>query len=204
MKKEILKALEDAKDNKIKKKALITILSEADADFDNDEFEKCLISLVKKSKVTADDKYITLTVETTGSEKRKRHEVDTEIKMQSEDEEREVPPTITAKPDKVKEKGGKKDTFELWKNGEQAWRENSLEFDYLADNPDKITRLFCGNLNKNITEEQLKEHLPGITYIKWIRDKETGDFYGTTFLEMADAKSAASAVLKDRTKYLGR
>ena len=78
------------------------------------------------------------------------------------------------KPSRAK-KAESKDTFELWKNGEAAWRNNTLEFEYLASNPDKITRLFCGNLNKHITVEQLQEHLPGISYIKWIRDKETGD-----------------------------
>ena len=199
MKKEILLALKSANDGKIKKKELQSSLAESKNDFDKDEFEKCLMSLSKKGKITVTDKYITLIESAEPAEKRKRDDVE-------EVEKEETPPSKVVKPEakKEKEKGGKKDTFELWKNGEQAWKENSLEFDYLADNPDKITRLFCGNLNKNITEEQLKEHLPGITYIKWIRDKETGDFYGTTFLEMADPKSAASAVLKDRTKYLGR
>lgn len=98
----------------------------------------------------------------------------------------------------------RKDTYELWKNGEEAWKNNSLDPTYLATNPDKITRIFCGNLNKNITEEQLHEAFPGISYIKWICDKTTGEFYGTTFLEMSDAKSAANAVMKDRTKLLGR
>ncbi len=67
-----------------------------------------------------------------------------------------------------------------------------------------MTRLFCGNLNKKITEEQLKERLPGLLYIKWITDKSTGEFYGSSFLEMKDAASAALAVLQDKTKFLGR
>ena len=68
----------------------------------------------------------------------------------------------------------------------------------------RVTRLFCGNLNKNITAEELQERLPGITYIKWITDKQTGEFYGSSFLEMKDAAAAAFAVQQDRTKFLGR
>ncbi len=68
----------------------------------------------------------------------------------------------------------------------------------------RITRLFCGNLNKAITEEDLKSCLPGITYIKWITDKLTGEFYGSSFLEMKDAEAAAKAVLQDGSKFMGR
>jgi nucleolin len=64
--------------------------------------------------------------------------------------------------------------------------------------------LFCGNLSKKVTEEELKARLPGITFIKWITDKQTGEFYGSSFLEMKDASSAATAVLQDKQKFLGR
>lgn len=46
--------------------------------------------------------------------------------------------------------------------------------------------------------------LEGITYIKWITDKETGEFYGSSFLEMKDPQAAATAVMQDRTKFMGR
>lgn len=67
-----------------------------------------------------------------------------------------------------------------------------------------MTRLFCGNLNKKVTEEELRTRLPGIVYIKWITDKQTGEFYGSSFLEMKDPASAALAVLQDKTKFMGR
>jgi nucleolin len=70
--------------------------------------------------------------------------------------------------------------------------------------PYRVTRLFCGNLNKKVTEEELKTRLPGIMFIKWITDKQTGEFYGSSFLEMKDPASAALAVLADKTKFLGR
>ena len=43
--------------------------------------------------------------------------------------------------------------MDLSRNGEQAWRDGLLSQEYLATNPDGITRLFCGNLNRKITEE---------------------------------------------------
>ena len=112
---------------------------------------------------------------------------------------------------------------ELWKNGEQVYRDGSLDAEYLRNNPESITRLFCGNLNRKITEEQLKTAIPGIKYIKWMVDKGkytfssvpaisaflfcelgTKEFYGTTFLEMRDEKFAAKAVSMDKSKLMGR
>lgn len=93
---------------------------------------------------------------------------------------------------------------ELWKNGEQAWRDQSLDAEYLRTNPDGITRLFCGNLKLDMTEETLRAHIPGITFIKWQKDKVSKQFYGSTFLEMKDPKAAAVAVAMDRTKFQGR
>lgn len=55
-----------------------------------------------------------------------------------------------------------------------------------------------------MTEEELRTRLPGITFIKWITDKQTGEFYGSSFLEMKDSASAALAVQQDKTKFLGR
>jgi len=216
MKSEIIDAL-SASSGKVKVKHIQKEVLAKLPDEDEDSFNKALKSLEKKSKIEIiDDKYILLAGrEEDISSKKKKSKKSHDDERDQENEEESYSASKPQEEDNVismdapapKQKGKKsasKDTFELWKNGEAAWRNNTLEFEYLASNPDKITRLFCGNLNKNITEEQLKEHLSGVSFIKWIRDKETGDFYGTTFLEMEDAKSAASAVLKDRTKYLGR
>ena len=93
---------------------------------------------------------------------------------------------------------------ELWKNGEKHWREGSFDQQYLLTNPDKITRLFCGNLSKRVTEEALKACIDGITHIKWITDKETGEFYGSSFIELKNSRCAATAALQDKTKFMGR
>lgn len=94
--------------------------------------------------------------------------------------------------------------IDLSRNGEQAWRDGLLSQEYLASNPDGITRLFVGNLNRKITEEELRACIEGITHIKWITDKQTREFYGSTFLELKDAKCAAVAVQKDKSKFMGR
>lgn len=73
---------------------------------------------------------------------------------------------------------------DLWTTAEQMWRDQSMDQTYLDTNPDSITRLFIGNLNKNVTEEQLRSTIDGITYIKWITDKTTRQFYGTTYVEV--------------------
>ncbi len=104
----------------------------------------------------------------------------------------------------VAENGRPGDRYELYKNGEQAWRDKSLPQDYLTNNPDGITRLFCGNLKLDVTEEALLTLLPGITYIRWQKDKTTKKFYGSTFLEMKDSRCAAQAVAMDGNKFMGR
>ena len=55
-----------------------------------------------------------------------------------------------------------------------------------------------------MTEEELKKCISGITHIKWITDKESGEFYGSSFLELKDPESAAVAVLQDKSKFMGR
>ncbi len=93
---------------------------------------------------------------------------------------------------------------DLWKNGEKFWRENTFDPEYLRTNPDRITRLFCGNLSRKITEEDLMARIEGVNYIKWITDKQTGEFYGSSFLDMKDPQAAAAAVLQDKSKFMGR
>jgi nucleolin len=94
--------------------------------------------------------------------------------------------------------------IELWRDGEKAWKDGTLDYDYLVSNPDKITRVFCGNLKLTITEEDMKSAISGITFIKWMTDKQTRKFYGSTFLEMKDPKAAADAVALDKSKLQGR
>jgi hypothetical protein len=50
----------------------------------------------------------------------------------------------------------------------------------------------------------LRSHIENIIYIKWITDKETQQFYGSTFLEMKNSKAAIDAVMKNKQKLFGR
>jgi nucleolin len=72
-------------------------------------------------------------------------------------------------------------------------------------NREGITRMFVGNLPFKVDEASLKAHFPGtVTHIKWITDKDTGRFYGSAFIEMANSKDAAAAQGIDQSELMGR
>jgi nucleolin len=71
-------------------------------------------------------------------------------------------------------------------------------------NPSAITRCFVGNLPFSVDETSLGDFLKGMTHVKWITDKETGQFYGSAFVEMDSCESAASAVAKTGQELMGR
>lgn len=71
-------------------------------------------------------------------------------------------------------------------------------------NPSAITRCFVGNLPFAVDEASLGDFLKGLTHVKWITDKETGQFYGSAFVEMDSCESAASAVAKTGQELMGR
>lgn len=74
----------------------------------------------------------------------------------------------------------------------------------VAGNPQNITRLFLGNLAFSVDESSLRDFIPGLKFVKWITDKETGKFYGSAFCEMESSEAAAQAVGKAGTEFLGR
>ena len=64
--------------------------------------------------------------------------------------------------------------------------------------------MFLGNLSFKITEEKLRQSLPGLKFVKWITDKETQQFYGSAFAEFATLDDASAAVATDGSNILGR
>jgi len=75
-----------------------------------------------------------------------------------------------------------------------------------ASNPKKVTRLFIKNMcKKRMNQEKLCEIISGITHIKWLKDQETCEWYGSVFVEMATPQAAAKAVqLVNGQKIYGR
>ena len=75
-------------------------------------------------------------------------------------------------------------------------------------NPTGVTRLFIGNLPFAVDDASLRSFLEPAgeaTHIKWITDKETGRFYGSAFIEMADSRGAAAALSEcNGTEMMGR
>jgi RNA recognition motif-containing protein len=180
------------------------------------DFDKALHALMSKKKIVMKDGIYFFQSKDAKNEsdekivknKRKRDSVEEVEENGSDEKNAHVTKKGISKSSVSKESESESLPYEkpkdLWKTGEQAWRDGTIAPQYLLDNPDGITRLFVGNLNKNITEEQLKSCIEGITFIKWITDKSTGQFYGSTFVEMKDKKSAIEAVMKDRQKFMGR
>jgi hypothetical protein len=190
-----------------------------------DAFETSLTSLLEKKKIAEEEGVYTKCAKKQSKSKRKVSDLaddepsSTDGKVESvrkEKPEKEgLPPNYdnNDEDEPMKMKRGRLDVssltnlsckIDLSREGERAWRENLLDDEYLRTNPDGITRIFCGNLNKKVTEEEMKSCLEGIVYIKWITDKQTREFYGSTFLEMKDPKAAAMAVMKDKSKFMGR
>jgi nucleolin len=185
----------ELKEKKHKKKK--SKVQESDNNSDNDDDVKIEVKKVKK--LVVEDKEGKVIVEQAVNKLNRKErrallqkEMPTEAVLNNDDQESHE---LSNAPTDAKEQ---------WKTGEQLWKEGTLDDDYLRSNPDKITRLFCGNLNKKVTQEELQKCIEGITFIKWITDKETKEFYGSTFIECKDAKSAAEAVSKDKQKFMGR
>ena len=196
MKKDILRLVGENNSKGLSLKKLTKLLELED---DRDNVESQVDKLVAKGKLAYDGDKIKLAADNDEVEvvveSKKR-------KVVEEDATEDTPIKISNAATKPKSLKGLYP--DLWKSGEQLWRDNGFDHEYLLQNPDNITRIFCGNLNKNVTEEQLKAHIEDITFIKWITDKDTQQFYGSTFLEMKSAKAAVTAVLKDKQKFLGR
>jgi len=78
----------------------------------------------------------------------------------------------------------------------------------VPENPDGVSRCFIGSLSYKIDEEGLKnawkEKGLTITDIFFMTDKETGEFYGSSFCEFASPEEAAKAVSFAGMPIMGR
>jgi hypothetical protein len=74
-------------------------------------------------------------------------------------------------------------------------------------NPERITRLFLKNIcAKQMDETKLLEFLQParVTHIQWLKDRNTGQFYGSASIEVKTAEDAGSVLALDGTVVLGR
>mmetsp|Transcript_8601 Transcript_8601/g.18620 ORF Transcript_8601/g.18620 Transcript_8601/m.18620 type:complete len:721 (-) Transcript_8601:28-2190(-) len=74
--------------------------------------------------------------------------------------------------------------------------DNSSDFDVTpAPNPNQVTRLFLKNMcRRQMTEEILMQHLPGISHIVWRLNGKSRQFFGQGWVEMRTPEDAAKAV----------
>merc|ERR1712045_789203 len=71
----------------------------------------------------------------------------------------------------------------------------------------KTKRCFVGNLNYDVTDEQVKEFFKecgDLDDIFWLTNRETGDFKGAGFLTFESCDAADKAVEMGGTELLGR
>jgi len=74
-------------------------------------------------------------------------------------------------------------------------------------NPERITRLFLKNMcARQMDETRLLDFLrpAKVTYIQWLKDRNTGKFYGSAFIEVATAGDAGLVLALDGMMVLGR
>uniref|UniRef100_A0A7S2TKH7 RRM domain-containing protein n=2 Tax=Lotharella oceanica TaxID=641309 RepID=A0A7S2TKH7_9EUKA len=81
----------------------------------------------------------------------------------------------------------------------------------LSERPDECYTVFVGNLSYEVNDEQMikfaEEKSEGqgtVTGVRWITDRETGDFKGAGFIEF-DSVEAVDAFVKQNGKiFMGR
>jgi len=78
----------------------------------------------------------------------------------------------------------------------------------LSEKPEGCVTCFCGNLPFDISEEgtELKAFLEGtkISYIRWLTDRNTGEFKGAGYIEFEDEASVDKAVTYNGQFFGGR
>ena len=73
-----------------------------------------------------------------------------------------------------------------------------------AENDNEV---FCGNIAYEVTEDEIKElfsRVGTVVKIRLIKDKETGRPRGFGFIEFSDSSAASSALLFDRSSFVGK
>ena len=87
-----------------------------------------------------------------------------------------------------------------------AFKKKPFEVKPVGAKPDGCNTVFMGNLSYQIDEDAVKAFFPDteIANIRWLTDRETGDFKGCGFCEFADTSHVDSAVAKNGEDLMGR
>lgn len=132
MKESVLELLK--KDSLSEKKLRKTLWKVCKEQYDDEEefdqkFQLTLKSLLKKDKITGDSDEYALKSNSKTVEKRKRDVVEEDDEIEKSTPAAKVPTTT---------KSAKVTSYEeLWKTGEQRWRDNGFDQEYLRTNPER-------------------------------------------------------------------
>jgi len=84
---------------------------------------------------------------------------------------------------------------------------NKGSFDPPSEKPEGCTTTFLGNLSFDINDDTVKDFFKEcgeIVAIRWVSDKESGQFKGCGFVEWADSSATEKAVALSGSDLLGR
>jgi len=78
----------------------------------------------------------------------------------------------------------------------------------MQEKPEGCTTLFCGNLNFNIDDDAMKDFFKDcgeVSSIRWLTDRDTGDFKGCGFVEFSDPDTSLDkAAAMNGNELMGR
>lgn len=78
----------------------------------------------------------------------------------------------------------------------------------LGEKPDGCTTVFLGNLSYDVDDDKTREFFKEcgtIADIRWLKDKDSGEFRGAGFVQFEDPETAIDlAVKKNGTDFMGR
>jgi len=79
----------------------------------------------------------------------------------------------------------------------------------LSEKPEGCLTVFCGNLSFDIDDTKMQEFATEagcgeIAHIRWLTDRDTGDFKGCGFIEFADTADVDKFVTKNGADLMGR
>lgn len=108
-----------------------------------------------------------------------------------------------AKPKPQREGGNK---FGGGNGGAKGGRQQKRE---LSARPDNCVSVFCGNLSYEIDDDKMKEFASNagcgdVKAIRWLSDRDTGDFKGCGFVEFYSSECVDAFVKKNGEDLMGR